>query len=96
MNKKLVFFISMAIFGVIVLSKLLISPLKNQEVEIKVGDSYLHSLDYDNEDPFEEVNIDTVKVVSIKQGYVQWEYKDGFRLSGKLKYFKHRVRIIPN
>lgn len=66
------------------------SGLKNQEAHIQVGENYIFSLDWENENPFEKIKIDTVKVVSIKGDYVQWEYKNGLRLSGKLKYFKHR------
>lgn len=68
------------------------SSLKNQEANIEVGKNYIFSLDWDNEDPFEKIEIDTVKVVSIKGDYVQWEYKNGSRLSGKLKFFKHRQK----
>lgn len=65
------------------------SGLKNQEARIEVGKNYIFSSDWDNEDPFVEKKIDTVKVVSIKGDYVQWEYKNGLRLSGKLDFFKH-------
>ena len=68
------------------------SSLKNQETQIEVGKNYIFSLDWENKDPFEKVEIDTVKVVDIKGEYIQWEYKNGVRLSGKLKYFKHRQK----
>lgn len=96
MNTRLVLIIAIIIFGAILLSGLFISPLKNQEIEVKAGERYLYSLDYDNEDPFEEIRVDTVKVIGIKNGYVQWEYKNGIRLSCKLKYFKHWTRVIKH
>ena len=65
------------------------SILENQEQEIEVGKTYIFSFDWDSEDPFKEIEIDTVKVIGIKGDYVQWEYKNGIRLSGKLKHFKH-------
>lgn len=76
------------------LSSCSFSSLKNKDAKIEVGKYYLYSNYWDNEDPFEVILIDTVKVVAISGEYVKWEYKKGFFLSGKLKYFKHRQRAF--
>ena len=67
--------------------------LLNQNNIVKVNDLYLHSFDWDTQDPFEEIEIDTVKVLEIKDGYVKWqEQGKSYYLSGELKYFKHRIK----
>jgi hypothetical protein len=71
--------------------------LKNQNKSVNIGDVYLYSHEWDTEDPFEKIDIDTVLVVGIKGDYVAWypDYRDSsFYLSGKLKYFKHNIRPL--
>lgn len=68
------------------------SYLKNQDAHIEVGKYYLYSSDWYNEDPFAKIEIDTVKVISIKGNFVQWQYNDGLRLSSELKFFKHNQK----
>jgi hypothetical protein len=71
-----------------------ISSLKNQKEIIEIGKLYQYSHEWGTENPFEKIEIDTVEVVAISGDYVQWEYKKGFRSSGKLKYFKHHQRPL--
>lgn len=70
--------------------------LLNQNKNVEKGDVYLYSHDWDAEDPFGKIKIDTVIVADIKGDYVKWKlknYKDSsFYLSGKLKYFKHHIK----
>ena len=69
--------------------------LLNQNKNVEKGDVYLYSHDWDAEDPFEKIEIDTVKVIDIKDGFVKWlpNHKDSsFYLSGHLKYFKHHIK----
>lgn len=58
----------------------------------KVGEKYLLSFDWEEENPFENIRIDTVKVTGVKNGYVQWEYKNGFRQSSDEKIFERLVK----
>ena len=69
--------------------------LLNQNKNVEKNDIYLYSHDWNTEDPFENIDIDTVKVIAIKDGFVKWlpNYKDSsFYLSGQLKYFKHCIK----
>ncbi len=71
--------------------------LLNRNKNVEIGDVYLYSHDWDEEDPFAKIEIDTVRVIDVKDGYVKWLYKlsekdSSFYLSGKLKYFKHNIK----
>jgi hypothetical protein len=67
--------------------------LLNQNNSVEVNDIYLYSHDWDTEDPFEEIEIDTVRVIAIKDDYVKWQIKGkSYYLSGQLKYFKHNTK----
>ena len=69
--------------------------LQSQNKSVNIGDVYLYSHDWDTEDPFEKIEVDTVLVVGIKDDYIAWypNYRDSsFYLSGKLKYFKHSIK----
>mgnify|MGYP003679009096 CR=1 FL=1 len=69
--------------------------LLNQNKNVEKNDIYLYSHDWDAEDPFEKIEIYTVKVIDIKDGFVKWlpNHKDSrFYLSGPLKYFKHHIK----
>lgn len=50
----------------------------------KIGEKYLISFDFykQNRDPFEDMEIDTIKVLDYKKGYVLYDYT---RYDGKLK-----------
>jgi hypothetical protein len=61
---------------------------------MKVGDRYLHSFDWESEDPFENIEVDTVTIIAIKGDYVQWKTGYGTKLSGKIKYFRRGIRPI--
>lgn len=58
----------------------------------KVGEKYLLSFDWEEKNPFENIRIDTVKVTGVKDGYVEWEYKNGFRQSSEEKIFERIVK----
>ena len=71
--------------------------LLNQGKNVEKGDVYLHSHYWDTKDPFEEIDIDTVRVLEVKNGYVKWLYDikesdSSFYLSGKLEYFKDNIK----
>ena len=76
------------------------SALDNQNKSVQIGDMFLYSHEWDTEDPFEEIEIDTVIVVDIRGDYVKWKYKNhpnsSFYLSGKLRFFKHNIRDTGN
>lgn len=61
--------------------------LTNLGTPIKEGDIYLHSLQWEEENPFICKQIDTVKVLQIIDGYVKFELKNGS------KYFQHSTTI---
>lgn len=66
--------------------------LKNQEIEITIGEKYLFSFDWEEEDPFVVKEIDTVTVLAISGEYVKWgssAYRPEAYLSCKTKLFKH-------
>lgn len=79
---------------------LLIACMYSCEVaneKIEIGGIYLHSYNWDEKDPFEQVEIDTVKVIAIRRGYVQWlpNYKEDWNAqSMKLEYFKENARPL--
>ena len=82
------------IFGVKCLDILI---LKNQFKEIEIGDTYLKSFYWDSEDPFEDLNIDTVKVIDIKDGYVKYSFNCGdtpIYGSAEIKYFRDMIRDL--
>jgi hypothetical protein len=58
------------------------------------GDKYLYSYDWESENPFENIKVDTVTIMAINGYYIQWETKDGIKLSGKIKYFSRNIRPI--
>lgn len=62
--------------------------LKPNTTKIEIGKHYATSFHWQEENPFKPTKIDTVKVIDIKDGYVLWEYKEGFTQSSKLKVFK--------
>ena len=70
--------------------------LKNQDIEITVGEEYLFSFDWEEENPFEQ-KIDTAKVLEIRGDYVKWTYlrwPEGEFQSSETKYFKHLIRKL--
>lgn len=80
---------------------------KNQSLEINVNDTYLFSFDWDEDNPFEHIQIDTVTVLDIKDGYVKYKYRRyelaewdssyfpiDFTHSIPTKFFKHNIREI--
>ena len=63
-----------------------------EQKDIKIGKKYLFSFDWESEDPFEIKDIDTVKVVGLKEGYVQWQYKDSIKQSCGIRLFKKLIK----
>lgn len=65
---------------------------------IKEGDTYLYSLQWEEDNPFICKQIDTVKVLQIINGYVKFELKNGskrFRHSTKVSCFVNDIREMP-
>jgi|688.fasta_scaffold1948602_1 hypothetical protein len=68
---------------------------KNEIEQINIGDTYLFSFQWDKENPFEKVKIDTVKVLDIKNDYVQYQYAwANSPSSTKLRIFKECIKPI--
>lgn len=67
---------------------------------VSVGDFYSFTLDTDEiENPFKQPEIDTIEIVAIKDGFVQWRYldvgyKNGFIQSSKLWWINRTDCII--
>lgn len=59
-----------------------------KETELILGKKYATSSDWESKNPFEEIEIDTVKITGLKDGYIEWEYKDGYRQSSKIETFR--------
>lgn len=71
-----------------------IEPKKEIE-NVNVGDIYLFSFQWDNENPFENIKVDTVKVIDIKNDYVQYQYSWAKSpTSTKLRIFKDCIKPI--
>lgn len=60
--------------------------------DLIVGKHYIISFNWDNKDPFEEIIIDTVKIIAIKEDYVQWQYKNGQKISCEIDIFKRIIK----
>ena len=90
--KKILYVFNVLIF----LFVLWIYATPKKEIEqVKIGETYLFSLQWEKENPFEEVKIDTVKVLDIKNVYVQYKYNWAKKPSStKLKYFKQSIKPI--
>lgn len=68
---------------------------KEQQIpqkKLTIGKYYLFFFYWENENPFELKRIDTVKVIGIKNGYVQWQYKNGVKQSCSVSIFKDLIR----
>lgn len=82
------------VFIILLFFWIFLEPKKEIE-QVKIGDTYLFSLQWEKENPFEEVKIDTVKVLDIKNDYVQYKYNWAKTPSStKLKYFKQSIKPI--
>ena len=62
---------------------------EKQETEIILGKKYRTSFDWQTKDPFQKIDIDTVKIIGLKNGYVQWEYSNGLKQSCEIIVFRH-------
>lgn len=65
---------------------------KKTATDLIVGKEYIISFDWDNKDPFEEIEIDTVKITGLKNDYVQWQYKNGIKTSDEIEVFKRIIK----
>jgi hypothetical protein len=71
-------------------------PTKNYN-PVNINDTFLYSTNWDEPDPFEPINIDTVTVIDIKKDYVLYEYKwnkIAIQNSTPLKSFKKNIKQI--
>lgn len=66
--------------------------------DISIGETYLVSFDWDNEDPFREARIDTLRVLDMDRGFVKIEYFNGHMSSIKSsvseKVFRRIIKPI--
>jgi hypothetical protein len=67
-----------------------------EEKQPKIGKLYKHSYSYlgEPENPFEVINMDTVKVLDVKQGYVLYQFNDGVQLSSTIYWFNKITQEI--
>lgn len=73
---------------------LFVEPKEKIE-KVNIGDTYLFSFQWDKENPFEKVKIDTIKVLDIKNDYVQYQYAwANSPSSTKLRIFKECIKPI--
>lgn len=76
------------------------SVYHNQEMSVKILESYTFSTGFDNENPFESKTIDTVVVLGVTDEYCKWVLKKHYPnrqdlfFTGELKFFKHCARSI--
>lgn len=82
------------LFSFLLTDKKYILTLDNQMMDVQIGDKYLYSYDWNNKNPFQPKNIDTIIVTSINGDYVQWMHNNKFQLSTKLVFFKNNIREI--
>lgn len=86
--KGINFMIALIIVALIIL---LVNVFKNKPP--KIGDQYIHCFEFDN--PFKESSsIDTVEVVAIKDGYVQYKLKNGGKSSCSIRLFNRITKKI--
>ncbi len=81
LNKQFtIFLIVLGILVILIHSTIWMVEESNNKAPVKVGEIRELSFDFDNPDPFR--GVDTVKVVAVKSGYVQFELVSG-KGSGK-------------
>lgn len=64
--------------------------------DISPGNTYLFSFEWDARDPFKEIDIDTIKVLDVRDGYVQWQYPSGIKQSSTARTFKKLTKPLSN
>lgn len=73
------------------------NTLKNQDLNVKVNDIYLLSYDWETENPFEKIVIDTVIVTGVTDKYVKWgltRWDTDTYMTCELSHFKHVIRPV--
>lgn len=62
----------------------------------QVGHRYSHSNDWNPEDPFEKIRVDTIKILAEKNGYMLYQLQrpDSLHLSAKTKNLARRIRPL--
>lgn len=65
-----------------------IEKISEPEQKLIVGKKYIISFDWGEKDPFKKIEIDTITIVGLRNGYVQWEYKNGIKRSCKVYIFR--------
>jgi hypothetical protein len=70
--------------------------LSCEEKQPQIGKLYTRSFKYLNlgNNPFEVINIDTVKVLDVKNGYVLYQFNNGTKLSGTIRWFNKITQEI--
>jgi uncharacterized ion transporter superfamily protein YfcC len=62
-------------------------------ISVEINESYLYSYDFTNDNPFYKFDVDTVKVLDIKNNYVLY-IRDGKEDSEYLPNFFNRIRPL--
>lgn len=77
--------------------------IKQTEVKqpnINIGDTFLISFNWDEKNPFEIIEIDTILILDIKSGYVKYIYIGGrnnkFSSSMEIEYFYEDIKPLNN
>lgn len=94
-NKPLLFILISLLISIVLYFGNFKSTSSVPKIKFDIGDTLLIDNTIDKEDPFDEADIDTVKVLNIKNGYIQYQdIHRNFPMSSKIKYFINKV--IPN
>lgn len=67
----------------------------DENIKLKIGKEYIISFDWEEENPFKQKYIDTVKITGLKGDYVQWQYRNGFKQSSSIRLFSKLVKKQP-
>ncbi len=95
--KTLIFFIALFFSGFIAIFYIEEAQCYLDEDQIIIGKLYFHSYRYDNDNPFEKANIDTVEVLNIKDGYVQYKFTSSrYPSSTSMRMFRRTAKNITN
>ncbi len=67
-----------------------------KEKQPQIGKFYIHSFRYLNHpnNPFVTISMDTVKVLDAKEGYVLYQFNNGYKRSDKIEWFNKITREI--
>ena len=93
-------FVVSIVFGTVLLffiltCKVIFDFVIQQSISINKHDIFLYSSEWDNDNPFETIKIDTVKVLEIDRGYIKYKrLNNDYNESTKLWFFKRNIRQL--